>query len=741
MEELRTETVLDLKRRAKESKLAEDKEEALEWLKQAKELQETQNLSLQLKKLAIYFKQQGKLDEAKDALIKSKQVENQEQALLQEKEMNAISTSSVTNQKEFTDLVNANEEGEELSATGGGVTFTDDEMMDEEIIMEFQSCGMEVPSQQSYSQRILKYKRQALALKQKGDIAGATSALRTAKQFQKVQAALQRGENSAEKGGGDDWMKNLTAEESELLGELMTGTGDSLGGELDIQQQATQKLDLEDLETMDDNDIKEFLGMGVKLPSVNELSEAAMEKQAKALKYKQSGNLEMAKAMLVESKKIKLQAERLDRIYETLENNDHNDIKKEIHPDDLQALLASSTDESTEEKQLLKKKEVRLKDPWLSKPSEEIKGEVIRLKDAKNVTEATRLLQIYKQVLKEETDAKEVETCRRMLGAIQQQVEACEKQIKLFTFFCRFVDSTVGSEQLLHWKEYTQQCLRASKVIKTEGSKAVKLSTDTESGLQCLPDDIVEFIESSSFSSSSSLNGSLEVSVLQCLELHKNKAMQKYISKQQPQKGQTTKMKWCPELEVDVKLQLPTSEGSQHVHLMFDSSESTSSKHSSDGTFEYRFENAQSIPIPRGDTRQAKTIIRRMETKKVQINVSVKPPADKKSEEKSSWFFPRGKSEPSEEKNNGGRHHQHLGKVTLELKDLLTRNCIAGDYPLQINSKDVGGVLRLCLRTDKPFDIDRFEGKVPITTSPKDVYVTAYPNAMSFTELNNKGEE
>ena len=64
MEELRTETVLDLKRRAKESKLAEDKEKALEWLKQAKELQETQNLSLQLKKLAIYFKQQGKLDEA-----------------------------------------------------------------------------------------------------------------------------------------------------------------------------------------------------------------------------------------------------------------------------------------------------------------------------------------------------------------------------------------------------------------------------------------------------------------------------------------------------------------------------------------------------------------------------------------------------------------------------------------------------------------------------------------------------
>ena len=117
MEELRTETVLDLKRRAKESKLAEDKEKALEWLKQAKELQETQNLSLQLKKLAIYFKQQGKLDEAKDALIKSKQVENQEQALLQEKEMNAISTSSVTNQKEFTDLVNANEEGEELSSS------------------------------------------------------------------------------------------------------------------------------------------------------------------------------------------------------------------------------------------------------------------------------------------------------------------------------------------------------------------------------------------------------------------------------------------------------------------------------------------------------------------------------------------------------------------------------------------------------------------------------------------------
>lgn len=50
-----------------------------------------------------------------------------------------------------------------------------------------------------------------------------------------------------------------------------------------------------------------------------------------------------------------------------------------------------------------------------------------------------------------------------------------------------------------------------------------------------------------------------------------------------------------------------------------------------------------------------------------------------------------------------------LGKATLELKGLLKRNCIAGDFPMVLNAKEYGGSVRICLRTDEPFDFSQFQ--------------------------------
>merc|ERR1711959_147228 len=118
--------------------------------------------------------------------------------------------------------------------------------------------------------------------------------------------------------------------------------------------------------------------------------------------------------------------------------------------------------------------------------------------------------------------------------------------------------------------------------------------------------------------------------------------------------------------------------------------------------------------------------------------------AEAAAAKKKSWFFGGGAA--SKPENNGQEQleanregdingkENFLGKVTIEFGQLLTRGCIAGDFPIATNGKPLGGTLSLCLRTiPVSLDPDRYEG-VPQSPS-RSPSIVRYKNGLdiSFT--------
>jgi len=744
MDEIRRCIVIDLKIRAKED-IHSNKEQALAWLKQAKQIETGNNLALELKKLAVYFKKGGDIEGAKSALLKSKEVEQLQRkevcldapvTLLAEKEdINGAKSnpnkdkvlrkeekiyddSQILKESDESDLLNDLTDEEDNNDTPILVIFTDEEMMDEEIMTELHLEGMPVPSQDKYSEKVLKYKQNALAWKQKGDIPAASAELRKAKQLQKVQQKLKGMEDGLGlrvNGDLDGWAETLSAEESALLGELlMTSTtttqnltdAEDVGG---LYQQA-RDIEIKDLEGMDDSDIREFIEMGMTLPSEEELIRNSIEKQREAVEFKQVGNIDMAKAALLESKKIKIIADRLKKI----RNNADDESDEEINQNGLDALLSGDAVKKSAVKQ---KPPPAAEDPWLSQPSGKIKEEVIRLKEMKNLKEARRLLGVYKQVLKTEERAKEAILRKELVEKIKTQIAISEKQKQLYSFYIRFVDRDIGEEQFSKWDTYMESCHQAIAQIERKGSSAVRVSIDKDSKLIVLEDDIVGLIENETILP---LNGLLEISILQVLNLHENKTMQRFMLKYKDLMIDEL----CPELEVDVKINLPITEQSQQT-LTFHPS--VSKRHNDDkGSLRYLFTDSQSIDVPRGESRQAKAIVRKMQTKKIQISISAKPPQKRKGG--LSRLFSGVSHQESSAANESS---VSLGRVTFELNDLLKRNCIAGDFPITLNSKDVGGYIRLCMRTDQAFDPSQFEELLV------ENQMTQFDMALLFSEVSS----
>jgi len=78
-------------------------------------------------------------------------------------------------------------------------------------------------------------------------------------------------------------------------------------------------------------------------------------------------------------------------------------------------------------------------------------------------------------------------------------------------------------------------------------------------------------------------------------------------------------------------------------------------------------------------------------------------------------------------------------QVIIDFKPLLSRGCLAGDFPILVNSRAIGGVLRVCLRTRPVLDSDRYEG-LPSDGAPASLSITTYKQGLSFAfpnETNN----
>ena len=678
----RSQVVLDLKRKALAAKKSDQLSEALQLLKQAKELEACP------------------LEDLHNHPIFNLETDDKEQEQAPEQDLDCDS-----------DLLQ--------EAVSTGVAFTDDEMMNEEMMTEFALGGMEVPSDQAYQVAILKYKQAALQYKQQGDIPKATSNLKNAKQLQKVQVSLKNIRDGVGLRANEDidgWMETLNEEDSALLGELLT-SHENEDGLLGMEQPS--KLDLQDLELMDDSDIKEYMRLGDDhgIPTASELLELASQAQKQALEYKQKGTIDMAKVSLVESKKYKMQAERIDRIM----NSNDGDESKAVTEEDLEALMNDT------KKEACAPKVAPPPNPWLQKPSGEIKQEVLRLKNENQIKEATELLKIYKVVAKKEADQVETDKCKKIIERIQRELDICNRQTRMFCFFGRCCEACndhqkIGTEQRSLWNDYQIKCQRAIQTLQDKGSSGLKITLQqpNQDLLQILEEDLVGMIETGTKPGESTSVG-LETMVLELIDIHKNKAFKKILAKQGKDEDH------CLPIKVDVKFQLPAY-ASQAEHEAAQSSINLTFLPIADKEepSAYTFPKSQHIPFPPKDSKQAKTILRRMETKKVQISVYYDHNEEKRKS-KSSWF---GWGNQSSNGDAGGEEQDKifLGKVVLELSSLLSRKCLVGDFPLQINSKDVGGMVRLCIRSDQILDTNRFEG---VTTGK--IEMESYEKVLSFS--------
>ena len=746
---IRQVVVSDLEHRAKSAKDADD---GLAWLQHAKLIEDAAAAStapsssggnpfaLQLKKLAVYCKRRGDVSAAMEFLSRAKQLEElsmrqreeEEEGECDEEENRAPATTPTKeefSQNKTEEFIAEEERGtgiddnvegsaglmtdqEDALGEGEDMAFTDDDMMDEEIMMEAFLMGMEVPSQVEYSERILRYKRHALELKRGGDVPGAAAQLRIAKQLLTVQTKLEQSKEGLGLRANHDeeeWIERLGSHESKLLGETFRQNSD---------------INLQDLEGMGDEDVREIVAMGMTLPSPEDFRRTGVEKSKEALAYKQAGNIDMAKVMLLQSKKYKLQAERLEKIARS-DGEEDQELSEENFMDSVSREDKSNGHGDKEQRQqseTVSRQEQPSRpkeDPWFHKPSAEIKVELLRVKNEGNLAEAKKLLETYKRVLEKESQAKEVARRRQLLEQMRKQLDIADTQMRLFAFYQRFVNDPVGTEQLSRWIDYTDMCRKATREIEKDGSGAMSsVSVDRETKLLLLKeDDVIGIVESGT----ASLNGALEVSVLEVLGLHENKAMQRFITKQREQlRGQ------CPVIEVTVKLPQQSNlifrpsafrECERRQSSFSDRSQDKPKKKESgrDTTpfFRYAFEESQTVLFPRGDSRAAKAVPGKLEIKKVQISVVAKVPPPPAEEDGGRWSFfssspARTPAENATSAAGDSNPAATLGKVTLELKGLLTRNCIAGDFPLVLNSEEYGGRVRFCLRTDAPFDQSQF---------------------------------
>jgi hypothetical protein len=653
------------------------------------------------------------------------------------------------------------------------VTFTVEEMMDEEMMAEFCSGGMPVPSHEQYGAKILECKKLALSCKQGGDVSQAMDHLRRAKQLEKVQSTLQAmaGDGltttgTATNDGPSSWMDTLNAEESELLGELMMGTKPDSGPMDELGDDASsshpkEALSTEEMESMDDGDLFDFVDMmGLSsLPTVKELEEESAQYQKQALEYKQSGNIDMAKRSLLNSKRSKAQADRIGSILRKLQSKaaDGDDLPptaESVNLEELEALADGNGNGQRSRAAVQDTNPAPPPNPWLSKPSAEIKLEVVRLKDAKQVKEATELLQILKRVVQKEKEEAELERRREVVQRIEKRLGDCDVQVRLWQYYWWFVDAAIGFKQYTQWTSFASNCKQAVRDIQTKGSESVGVSAgstdDDDNPLLRLDDDAVDIVErgihaaaaSSCLNDTSDPGNYIEVSVLGVFNLHDNEKLRRVWNKRRQVSADAPDSSDRPSIRVDAKVQLPLhpDDPSQPVHIQFHPTGTVIEEASISYTFDPRADEARRrIYLPKPGTKQLKTIVRRTETKAVQVSVYLthdQRPATEQSASR-SWLFRR--DVPNDVSvSDKVAPDTLLGKATVEIRQLLARNCITGDVPLMMNAKKSGGTVRLAICTARPMDPEQYVGNPSNDEPPRSV---PYRDGLVFDFLTNQTKQ
>jgi len=571
------------------------------------------------------------------------------------------------------------------------IIFTEDEMLDEEMMTEFKVGGMHVPSSTVYQAKVLLYKKSALSFKNKGDIPRATADLRRAKQFEAIGTALSHMNEGVGLRINDDdfgWIEELNQEDSDILGEFLNNKS---------------VLEMEDLDDMDVHVLKDAIEVGLVIPSVEDVLRQSNEQKRLALALKSKGNIEDAKAALIKSKRLCSHANKLDQMLKEIEmlnsGDSTNEIENGSNETDILLSLVEKNDTNG-----LNPSVKPLADQKPFKTANEYKQEIIRFRDENNMTEATKMMKLFKNALKEEAQVKEANLCSEIVQQIDDEIQVAEKQKRLYTFVGRFVDAEMGTEQQLYWSKYASSCAKVKEIVKSKGARVLEISRSAgKGGLMHVQNNgnLLDFVECGAVSS----DMRLEFAILDVRNLHQNKNWQKLFDVDPSAAKIENNVKNSNyTIRANVTVQLPPSMADVEscIELSFEALP-TEKRELNDEELAFPSNESQYVDLPRGDSKYAKLILKRMERRRIQINLYHIPVEEKAK----GWIGSFSKtSVPSDR----GKSPTHLGKVVLDLKKLLSKNSIAGDFPLMTsNTRVAGGIVGLSVRTGAPFDPSRKE--------------------------------
>jgi len=346
------------------------------------------------------------------------------------------------------------------------------------------------------------------------------------------------------------------------------------------------------------------------------------------------------------------------------------------------------------------------------------------------------LLQLFKQKLAQEKEQAEREIVTKMKNSIQKRLEVCATQRRLWQYYHWFgKEIVVAANQHKAWTAFENDCRKAIRLLETDGSNSVKIGPMVEGSatatsdstnskeenpasankLYLLKDDVTSLVESctndTTFAALSTGNdeattksstpnflqeNALEVAILGLYHMEQNEKLQKLLAKK-PRGDITLSGEESPDVRIHAKLMLPIQPEDPSKPLLFDLEPSEllplteqhlspeATKGASAMNIRYGFDPSsdscrKQIPLPRKDPKHERILLRRLETKTLQLSVFCLHNQNKRKEaaaaeaamnsvpKKKGWFFGRGETKSSEEDvgSEGDESRDiFLGKVRL----------------------------------------------------------------------------
>lgn len=635
-------------------------------------LEENASNPADLNKLAVLLKQAGDLQGAKEALLKSKQVQSQQESTNEEEQ---VEYESPVNKA--CDEANL----EELTTTT--VSYNDDEMLDVETMADMKAAGMDIPSQQEYLDRAMLCKRKAVEAKQQGDLATAKKHLLHYKKFEKVIEQL----------FGQDGNINIDEEEDDedysLLDELYEGNGARQHSQDDgffeqLFGAESTAVELEDLDDLDPSMLRDMMDSGMDVPNVEEVMALSAGKKAAAIQFKKSGNLMAAKAALEESKRLAGRAQQLSDMLKAVEAMNNGDNEGPVL--DPEAALEAMLQAEEKPKQQQQPAAAPVKQEEL-KSAHEYKVQAVTFKKEGRLQEAATALRLYKQALANEMKIKVAAQRKECIAQLEEELKTAEEQSFKFSYYQRFVDKELGSAQLAVWNEYSRQCMAVIGALE-KGGEPIEMQRVKTKNMAMIEGTDVSFIGRSI----DPAEQRIEISILEIVDLQANKNLRLALNISNP--DEKLDIPANDSIRVHVTVQLPPS-----AEAPDDSTElEYRPQPRVDGAFVFgppQYANAE-----RGSSRFAKLVARRINRKRITFDVYY--------ESSKKGLFSRSTKETL------------LGTVPIKLQELLETNVIAGEFPLVDNKtgkKVLGGRARVAIRTGSAFAPDQETEEKPETGS------------------------